>query len=173
MGSVCLFSLLRLGNGKMIALQESSCRKENRLWLLLARKKKIINKAANNVSVRGSFRPFLFLFLSCQFNFSLPLCTSRFLFLITFIFTLDRYHINTIHSYDPVPLFYVDESFSGLKMSCHFLIRKPRSIWPPLMILRGYLPHICSSLKRTTGKSDAINLTICINFILLKIVTIT
>ena len=49
----------------MIALQESSYRKENRLWLLLARKKK---KAANNVSVRGAFSPFLFLFVSCHFT---------------------------------------------------------------------------------------------------------
>ena len=54
----------------MIALQESSYRKENRIWLLLARKK-IIKKAANNVSVRGSFSPFLFLFVSKKGTFYL------------------------------------------------------------------------------------------------------
>ena len=81
----------------MIAREESSYKKENRIWLLLARKKIKIKKAANNVSVRGSFSLFLFLFVSCQFNFSLPVCSSRFLFLIIFIFTLDSYHINTIH----------------------------------------------------------------------------
>ena len=59
----------------MIALRESSYRKENRIWLLLARKKIKIKKAADNVSVRGSFSPFLFLFVSCPFNFSLPLCS--------------------------------------------------------------------------------------------------
>ena len=114
---------------KMIALQESSYRKENRIWLLLARKK-IIKKAANNVSVRGSFSPFFFLFVSCQFNFSLPLCSSRFLFLITFIFTLDpQYTILTVYiNTTLLPSFKFDESFSGLKISCHFLIRKPRSI---------------------------------------------
>ena len=52
----------------MIALQESSeYRKENRLWLLLASKKNKLKKAANNVSVRGAFSPFLFLFVSCHF----------------------------------------------------------------------------------------------------------
>ena len=55
-GSLCLFSLLRLLAGKMIALQEYSYRKENRIWLLFAKKK--IKKAANNVSARGSFSPF-------------------------------------------------------------------------------------------------------------------
>ena len=64
------------------------------------------------------------------------------------------------------PSFKFDESFSGLKISCHFLIRKPRPIWLPLMILRRCLLHICTSLIRTTGKSDAINLTIGINFYL-------
>ena len=52
----------------MIALQESSYRKENRLWLLLARKKNKLKKAANNVSMRGAFSPFLFLFVSCHFT---------------------------------------------------------------------------------------------------------
>ena len=51
----------------MIALQESSYRKENRLWLLLARKKNKLKKAAINVSVRGASSPFLFLFVSCHF----------------------------------------------------------------------------------------------------------
>ena len=43
-GFLRLFSVLRLLAGKMIALQESSYRKENRLWLLFASKKKIIIK---------------------------------------------------------------------------------------------------------------------------------
>ena len=51
----------------MIALQESSYRKENRLWLLLARKNNKLKKAAINVSVRGAFSPFLFLFVSYHF----------------------------------------------------------------------------------------------------------
>ena len=78
----------------MIALQESSYRKENRIWLLLARKKKITKKAANNVSVRGDFSPFLFLFVSCHFTSEAQ--DSLVSVLIIFIFTLDPCHINTL-----------------------------------------------------------------------------
>ena len=72
----------------MNALQE-----ENRLWLLLARKQNKLKKAAINVSVRGAFRPYLFLFVFYHF----PSEAQDFLVsvLIIFIFTLDPYHINT------------------------------------------------------------------------------
>ena len=49
-----------------------------------------------------------------------------------------------------VPLFYVDESFSGSKMSGHFLIRKPRSMWPPLRNPRRYILHNFTWFIRTT-----------------------
>ena len=77
----------------MIALQESSYRKENRLWLLLARKKKL-KKAAINVSVRGAFSPFLCLFVS--YHFPSEAQDSLVSVLIMFIFTLHPYHINTL-----------------------------------------------------------------------------
>ena len=78
----------------MIALQESSYRKENRLWLLLARKKiKKERKAANNVSMRGAFSPFLILFVS--YHFPSEAQDSIVSVLIIFIFTLDPCNINT------------------------------------------------------------------------------
>ena len=39
-------------------------------------------------------------------------------------------------------------------MSCHFLIRKPRSIWPPLRIPRRYLLYNFNSFIRTTALND-------------------
>ena len=81
----------------MIALQEFSYREENRIWLLLARKKITIKKAANNVSVRGSFSPFLisFPFLSVQL-FTSPL-QLKIPVLNYLYFYFGPYHINTIH----------------------------------------------------------------------------
>ena len=73
----------------MIALQECSYRNEK--WLAIISEKK---KAANNVRVLRAFSP------------SFPLISFRFLsvWLVTsprqakaFIFTLDPYHINTLH----------------------------------------------------------------------------
>ena len=92
-------------------------------------------KAANNVSVLGAFSPSFplisFRFLSVRLVSSppqakapyRPFLLSLFLLWIPTILTL---YINTTLV---VTLFsQVDESFSGSKMSCHFLIRKHRSI---------------------------------------------
>ena len=51
-------------------------------------------KAANNVSVRGAFSPFLFLFVS--YHFPSEAQDSLVSVLIIFIFTSDPYHINTL-----------------------------------------------------------------------------
>ena len=77
----------------MISRQESSYRKENRLWLLLARKKK---KAANNVSVRGAFSPFLFLFVSYHFPSEAQDSLVSVLNYLYFYFGPLVYHINTL-----------------------------------------------------------------------------
>ena len=83
----------------MIALQESSYRKENRLWLLFASKKNNNNKKRLLTmcarSVRGAFSPFLFLFVSCRFPSEAQDSLVSVLNLI-FIFTSDPYHINTL-----------------------------------------------------------------------------
>ena len=76
----------------MIALQECSYRNDKRLHVAIISEKK---KAANNVSVLGAFSP-SFPLISFRF-LSVRLVTSLLSVLKIFIFTMDPYHINTLH----------------------------------------------------------------------------
>ena len=90
---IALFSL----SGKMIALQECRYRNEKRLAIISA-KKRLLTICQGARSFQSLFPSYFFSFLvSLTCHFPSAGQGSLLSVLIIFIFTLDPYHINTLH----------------------------------------------------------------------------